>query len=248
MQGQDSYLSSGAAAQIVSALCIALLALTLILNGGGEAVQVATPTSTPVPTPQVLTKAQFIQRADEICAALNVMEPDPSAATFDQAADEMARFRDKVVGAIDELLALQPPAADRAFLDKEFLALVRDARKIFVSLFDRVEAALRAGDLVALNQIDQAVNDDSPWGPTEPAATTATLRSYGFDDCAEEDDAAYQSTASAVYIPPAPVPGPSLTPQFLRPMPRVPSASTHAPPPPTPEPTPEPFPPVPVPG
>lgn len=152
-----------------------------------EATSIATPDPTPKPEPKRLTKADFVARAEKICAKLNVLEPSVSEeAGLDESADAVGAFRTEFDRLLGELLDLRPPSKDESFLKQNMFTPLKDIRKISNNLFTRMEDALREGDLVELNEIDRTLYAMGDPFVSE-SAVDQKLRQYGFRACIGDD-------------------------------------------------------------
>lgn len=223
---------------VVSALCIAMLVVALVLADGGQATSAANPTASPLasPTPKPnlkrLTKAQFVSEADKICKKLDTVRLPQELTGLERRAKAVAKFRTQLLRVVDRLLALVPPKADKAYLEKHFFTALRDDKKIVTVFFTRMEKALRKGDLVELAQLQNAAYSVNVGFPSvEP------LQKYGFRVCVPPPPTPIPVYQPAPYVPPT---YPPYQPYYPTPSPYQPPP--YVPPDPYPYPTPTPTP------
>lgn len=154
--------------------CLLVGAISLVGASCGDDDDEATTSSAGTATGAPLSKQEFIQQADQICADGNAEIEQAAGETFSggrpSAEDQEAFFTDTVVPTgqrtIDDVRALTPPEGD----EEEVTAFLDSAQ----SAIDEVEA-----DPAALADVEEG-------GSSDPFAETNKLaKDYGFEECAE---------------------------------------------------------------
>lgn len=142
----------------------------------------ATPTSTPH-----LSKTEYVQRAEAICAEMNQQEAEMDWEFLDEAARDIRRMLDVSHEAFDRLRALPPPPEDAAFLEDHLFVPVRALLDLITPHMERMAVAFEEGNLREM----QAVVHEMETAAIPPILLEdheTPLRDYGFDECVLEDD------------------------------------------------------------
>jgi hypothetical protein len=124
-----------------------------------------------------LSKSEWIEQADEICAQA---DEDVEALTDPTTLDEIGAFTDEASGisrdALADLRALRPPEEDQATVD-EMLDLVEQQ----IEIGEQIGEAARNGDEA---EVERLVAEAEPL----EAEADEMARQYGLEDCADDSD------------------------------------------------------------
>ena len=161
---------------------IALLPFVLVVAagcGGGDSTETVTVGSTGTAPP--LSKAEYIEQADAICAGFRPKAEaltDEANKLADQgdsagAADKLGEAIDVSRAGVEELQSLPKPQGDEAVLNQ-----LDDLRQQALALLERVEDAIRADDISRLDALTSEATSVDDRG--DGIAT-----GYGFKTCGQ---------------------------------------------------------------
>jgi hypothetical protein len=148
-----------------------LLPLLLLATacGGSDKEQVA----------QGLSKADYLTKAEAICARLNT---EVDKLTFPTSVAAVPGFVEQTLqiaeAATGEIKALEPPAADKADIKAKVLDPLDGQVAVGRAFLDQIKAAVAKNDTAAVGRLIA-----NP--PTGSKADLAWMRSYGFKQCVE---------------------------------------------------------------
>jgi hypothetical protein len=135
--------------------------------------------ASPSASQRALTKEEYVNQASVICSVANGRTVPPPATAADYAAAYQAQIS-ALKDEYEKLQSLQPPAADKAKLQDQFLGVKARTIKVFEDNFPEVQKSAATGDLDATRNsaqpaYQQAVNIAQQAAPF--------LVSYGLDAC-----------------------------------------------------------------
>lgn len=167
----------------LAGLCVVLAALAGC--GGADSDSTAAETTSADSSGGPLTKAEFIEQADAICAeylpeaeeledkgqVLGGEIEDGSDQAREELADLLSQAADSAERQYDQLRALRPPADDAELIDSMLsIAISR------TGMTREAVDAIRSSDLTALREIDDRASDAKLEG-------RAIAHGYGFEVC-----------------------------------------------------------------
>jgi hypothetical protein len=151
----------------------------VVLLAGCKPSNNASPGSSPTP-PRALTKEEYVNQAAVLCSVSKGKTPVPVSTAADYVAvlqTEIADLKDLQA----KLESLQPPAADKAKLQEQFLNPKARTIKVLEDALPAVQKTAATGDLAATRKAFEPAAQQS----IDLAKQAAPfLTSYGLDACA----------------------------------------------------------------
>lgn len=130
----------------------------------------------------VEARAAYVGKAEAVCAKANT---EKKALKTPTSVKELSPYVDAVVRIADEtatsLLALTPPAKDKADLDKHVFTPLKDQLSRGRTYAEKVRAAAKRNDAIGLAKL---LSDP----PNKTAADLVWMRKYGFSQCVDAAD------------------------------------------------------------
>lgn len=163
------------------AMAMAALSAALVVIGCGDSDEDTNGTAAEGDS-EPLSKEEYIQQADQICAepadAVREGQADFEAAIERRdaqgAADALQQTADATTSTLSEFKALEPPAADRQQID-EIVANLDERRGLTEQLADALRAEDVAGQDAALTELQAEIERGS-----------ALAEEYGFQSCGRQ--------------------------------------------------------------
>jgi hypothetical protein len=159
---------------------LAAISAGSLLSGCSPSAKKPSTEVSPSPTPQALTKEEYVKQATDICVANASASAPPAPAT---AADFVVAVRREIDSLKDlqtKLRVLVPPTADKADLENKFLALRDRQIAALENEMNKVETAAAAGDLQgAKKAIEPAFGE----GIRLAKEASPFLTAYGLQSC-----------------------------------------------------------------
>jgi hypothetical protein len=146
-------------------------------DGGTKTVTQTTPP--PAQGDASISKAEYIKRADAICAKYNELTKDLQDETpdsFEEAADLYTKAIELFKPAVKEFEALPPPRGDEQVIES-YLDTVRQQ----VVLYQRIQAAAEQSDRAKLESYAEDVRELR-------AKARGLAEGYGFEVCGKQDE------------------------------------------------------------
>jgi hypothetical protein len=178
----------------LAGIILFVIVVAAIAGGDDESAPITT-LSTPT-TPASLSKSEFIEQGDEICAEANAALANLAAVS--DATDAASQEYEITRSELESLQSLPPPDKDRRTLNR-FLSALGDT----VAALNSKKTAVEQGDDATLASVDSELS-------TSNAEAEAAAADYGFKDCANAGEAPSDTTTTpttpeAVTTTPTPI-------------------------------------------
>ena len=182
--------------QLVRLLALAAPVAVLGACGGGDDAPI-TPVEGQTTAAPAVSKRQFIERGDAICAEANAAIANLSAGGTTDPQALLAQERAITEGMLGSLRSLGTPEQTQAVLNRFYTASNNE-----VAILDRQQTAVERGDATALTTLSTELS-------VARSESLLAGQEYGFTNCGAEGTTLVPTTPTDGVVTPAPTPEPA---------------------------------------